>query len=162
VPDSSPSLLPPREEALGTGDAIDRGHVERAPAAKPVVETPVAAPPPAPVVETPVAKAPPPAPARPEPEPARPEPPGPAAAGAAGWVVQAGSFSNRENADAVLEALRAGGFPAFVEAADVQGKQVFRVRVGPEADKQRAERMLADMAPVLKAKRLEATLKSYP
>ncbi len=164
VPDASPSLLPPRDESLGTAGAIDRGPVEQAPSVAPVVD-----PTPAPAVEIPVAQAPRPAPSRPEPEPPGPEPPRPEpakpespAAVTTGWVVQVGSFSNRENAEGVLEALGAGGFPAFVEAADVQGKQVFRVRVGPEADKRRAERMLADMAPVLKAKRLEATLKSYP
>lgn len=55
------------------------------------------------------------------------------------WVVQVGSFGNRANALALQKKLRRHKFAAFVEF--VKGKQggVYRVRVGPEVDRAKAE-----------------------
>lgn len=56
----------------------------------------------------------------------------------AAWVIQAGSFSKVENADQLRDQLRKAGFPAYVEAGTKNGAPLFRVRVGPELDPQRA------------------------
>lgn len=82
--------------------------------------------------------------------------------GLSAWVIQVGSFSNRENADSLIAELREKGFPAFIEQAEVGGKQLFRVRVGPEVDKVRAEAMLVDLDRALESKKLKGTLKRYP
>lgn len=60
---------------------------------------------------------------------------------AAGWVVQVGSFSRRENAVAEHQRLRAAGFPAFLERTEAEGQVLHRVKVGPELDRRAAEQL---------------------
>lgn len=57
------------------------------------------------------------------------------------WVVQAGSFGERANADALRDRLRTGGFAAFVEPVGSS----YRVRVGPELTRERAERVRGEI-----------------
>jgi DedD protein len=78
------------------------------------------------------------------------------------WVVQAGSFSNRDNAQKLVDELQAKKFAAFLEQAEVKGKTVFRVRVGPEIDRKRAEQLLSRLAGELKARNLSGKVASYP
>jgi len=97
-----------------------------------------------------------PAAAAPEPEPAAtPEPPareptkapGPAAASTAGdWVVQLGSFSSRANADRLAADVRSRGFAVSVEAGGGTSGTLYRVRVGPEAERAGAEALAARLA----------------
>ncbi|MGH8476841.1 MAG: SPOR domain-containing protein [Methylococcales bacterium] len=54
------------------------------------------------------------------------------------WIIQVGSFSNEENANSLRDQLRKKGYPVYVESATTQGTVKFRVRVGPELDRQRA------------------------
>jgi DedD protein len=76
--------------------------------------------------------------AEPEPETtAVPEP----KVGIAAWVVQVVSLSNRDNAERLIADLRKNDFPAFMESISIKGKTLFRVRVGPEIDRQRADAM---------------------
>ncbi|NHZ69682.1 MAG: sporulation protein [Thermotogales bacterium] len=72
--------------------------------------------------------------AEPEPEdrPTKPEPLG-------SWVVQMGSFSSEQNALRRRDELRKNGFVAQVEKAAIDGKPVFRVRVGPFLERADAE-----------------------
>ena len=56
----------------------------------------------------------------------------PETVGVTAWVVQLGSFSNTENAEALNKKLRQTGYAAFVEPLQQGGAKVFRVRVGPE------------------------------
>jgi DedD protein len=75
------------------------------------------------------------------------------------WVVQVASVPSAAGAAELEGKLRAGGFPAFVEKADVNGKTTYRVRVGPELDRARAEQTAAR----LREKHKVATLiTSYP
>lgn len=55
------------------------------------------------------------------------------------WAVQVGSFSNRSNAFALKEKLRKSKVHAFVERVMNDGKATYRVRVGPEISKEKAE-----------------------
>jgi len=58
------------------------------------------------------------------------------------WVIQIGSFSQRENALSLRDQLKKQGFKAFVDSRELPGKgTLYRVRVGPELDKQRAEEL---------------------
>lgn len=82
--------------------------------------------------------------------------------GLTAWVVQLGSFSSRENAERVAKDLQAKKFPAFVEPTEINGKQLFRVLVGPEIDRKRAEQMLSKLEPEMKQWKLEGKLRSYP
>ena len=106
---------------------------------------------PEPVVEAPaeaqsvpdVAVIEPPAPVvAPEPVAPRPEPaPTPAAAAVGGWVVQQGSFSSQSNAEGLRKTLADQGYNAYVRAAQVDGKPIARVFVGPVATRDAATRI---------------------
>lgn len=54
------------------------------------------------------------------------------------WVVQAGSFSDEQNALAVRDTLRQAGHPSFVTPTQTEPPK-FRVRVGPMIDLKQAE-----------------------
>ena len=57
------------------------------------------------------------------------------------WVVQTGSFTTEAKARALAEKLRQSKFPAFVETASGEAGTFFRVQVGPELDRGRAEQV---------------------
>ncbi|OOZ36610.1 SPOR domain-containing protein [Solemya velesiana gill symbiont] len=82
--------------------------------------------------------------------------------GLSAWVLQVGSFSNRDNAEKLVKELKGKNFAAFLEQVELKGRTLFRVRVGPEIDRKRAEQMLKQLNQVLKEKKIKATLKSYP
>ncbi len=68
------------------------------------------------------------------------------------WVVQLGSFSKEENALKLRDQLRAKGYTTFVESIDAKGVKVFRVRIGPELDRARAEAIREKLENELKIK----------
>ena len=57
------------------------------------------------------------------------------------WVVQLGSFSSMENADKLVERVRAEGLSAYKEAVSSAGSSVYRVRVGPFVEREEAIRV---------------------
>ncbi len=61
------------------------------------------------------------------------------------WYIQLGSFSKQENADSLRDKLRAKGFPAAVTEVDTSQGKAYRLRVGPELDKKRAETQLKQL-----------------
>lgn len=58
----------------------------------------------------------------------------------AGFVVQVGSFSQPDSADALVSRLKEAGFRAYTETDSQGGKLLHRVMVGPEIRKDDAER----------------------
>jgi DedD protein len=60
-----------------------------------------------------------------------------------GWAVQVGSFSERGNAMLLVNRLRSSGFTAFQERGASAGEPIFRVKVGPEQNRARAEALQA-------------------
>jgi len=79
-----------------------------------------------------------------------------------GWIVQLGSFSRRSNAEKLVRQLRAKGFAASMEPVKVKGKSLYRVVVGPEGDRGKAERLLARLNREVKPLKLQGKLRSYP
>ncbi|NCC38907.1 MAG: SPOR domain-containing protein [Gammaproteobacteria bacterium] len=59
------------------------------------------------------------------------------------WIVQVASLGSVESAERLVARLRGEGFPAFVETAQVRGRTYYRVRVGPETDREKVEIALA-------------------
>jgi len=57
------------------------------------------------------------------------------------WVVQVGSFSSDGNANALRDKLRKQGFVSFVEAIKGDNAVSYRVRVGPELSREKAEQL---------------------
>lgn len=60
-----------------------------------------------------------------------------------GWVFQVASLTERAKADEMAGNLKSKGFPAFVEAAEVNGKTYFRVRVGPRQERKDIDTLAA-------------------
>lgn len=56
------------------------------------------------------------------------------------WMVQAGSFRDRDNADSLRNRLRAQQFPAALYPATVDGQTMYRVQVGPHSSRAESER----------------------
>ncbi len=79
--------------------------------------------------------------------------------GLSAWVVQVASFKQRANAGRLVKRLQAKKLSAFVEQASVAGKTVFRVRVGPEVDRKRAEAIRARIERQFK---LKGKIERYP
>jgi DedD protein len=136
---------------LGAGNAQDQSALTPEPATLPQetgrAPDPVASqgipdsgPAPAPVED--VAPAPAPTPPTPAPtsKPAKPAAAAtaPAATPARGWWVQLGSFSARANADRLASTLSGAGYTVAVSPTDANGKELFRVRAGPVADREAA------------------------
>jgi len=82
-----------------------------------------------------------PVPAELEPAPVKPKPTG----NTASWVIQVSSLTERPRALSLERELRAKGFPAFIEKAEVGGKTYHRVRVGPEVARKDIEAMAASL-----------------
>jgi cell division septation protein DedD len=57
------------------------------------------------------------------------------------WVVQVGSFSKSDSADALVAKLRLEGLPAFAEKVSAAGGTAFKVRIGPELSRDRATQL---------------------
>ncbi len=77
-------------------------------------------------------------------EAAKPAEPAPKKSGA-GWVFQVASLNERPKADAMAADLKAKGFPAFVETAEVNGKTYHRVRVGPRQERKQIDALAASV-----------------
>lgn len=82
--------------------------------------------------------------------------------GLSAWVIQVGSFSQRENADNLVQQLRAKEFAADIEQVSVKGNTLFRVLIGPEVDRGKAEKLLERVNREVKPLNIAGTLKSYP
>jgi DedD protein len=82
--------------------------------------------------------------------------------GVSAWVVQLGSFAQHENADRLAERLRKKHQEAFVEQVEIAGKLWFRVRVGPELDRKRADEMLSAVRRILRTEGEGAHVVRYP
>jgi DedD protein len=72
--------------------------------------------------------------------------------GIAAWVVQVVSLSNKGNADRLVADLQRKKFPAFLEQISVKGRDLYRVRVGPEIDRKRTEQMAQEIERQFKLK----------
>jgi DedD protein len=120
--------------------------------------------PPEPAAEAAAEPQPPPATAPGKATPAQPpasQPPSakPKAGALGSWVVQVGSFSNQQNALALRDKLRQGGFTTQVEKVRVDAKTHYRVRVGPFLERDEAEQSRKQVADKFK---LSGRVLSYP
>jgi DedD protein len=57
------------------------------------------------------------------------------AAPSKGWAVQLGVFASRENADRLAKQVKGKGYAVTVNETSGSGKRLWRVRVGPEAER---------------------------
>lgn len=145
---AAPEVLPAASTGGASSGASSAAAESRlapaTPEATPLIESPLAAEPRA-AAATPAA-APASAPtAIVTPSPAPPRPSAVAHGGEA-WVVQLGSFQSRDNAQRLVAGLKTKGYSAFVSEFRGSGRVLYRVRVGPEQDRARAEAIAARLA----------------
>ncbi len=61
------------------------------------------------------------------------------------WLIQTASFEDKINALSLRSELKKSGFPVKVEVAELKGKSIFRVYVGPIIGKSEATRVRKDL-----------------
>src|SRR5688572_29013884 len=88
------------------------------------------------------ARAPPAAQTTPRADTARPVPVG---AEPRSFVVQLGSFGSKENAERLVRDMTAKGFATFIAPITTNGRELYRVRVGPTRDRASAEALAAQL-----------------
>lgn len=69
----------------------------------------------------------------------------PPAASAGRFAVQLGSFGSRENAERLVRDMTARGFATFIAPITSNGRELYRVRVGPAKDRASAEALAAQL-----------------
>lgn len=57
------------------------------------------------------------------------------------WALQVATFGERSNALVLQDKLRADKHPAYITETSIDGKQKFKVRIGPVVDKKRADKL---------------------
>ncbi|MGH8598070.1 MAG: SPOR domain-containing protein, partial [Gammaproteobacteria bacterium] len=65
------------------------------------------------------------------------------------WIIQLGSFANEHNAQGLLAKLKGAGFAAFLSPLRSAEKTAYRVRIGPTATREDAERLHTRLAQTL-------------
>ncbi|WP_043739432.1 SPOR domain-containing protein [Thioalkalivibrio nitratireducens] len=130
-----PRLSPAAPRAAADGNAM-RPPEDAIPAPKPLAPTPARPPSPPPAAAGTL-------PARPEAAARQPHAPAPVATDRerVGWAVQVGSFGRETNAREQAQRLREAGFTTFVERARPEGREVWRVKVGPLVQRDEALRL---------------------
>lgn len=62
------------------------------------------------------------------------------------WWAQLGSFASRDNAERLIRELRAAGYSVNLARVVAGGKELYRVRAGPEATREAAMSLQARLA----------------
>lgn len=76
-----------------------------------------------------------------------------------GWIVQVGTFSNKENAIHLRSKLSSHGHDVHTETVMLAGKKATRLRVGPFRDKPQAEKAQAQ---IRKETGVQGVVQTYP
>lgn len=71
---------------------------------------------------------------------------------AAGWLIQIGSFTHQKNALRMLDEAVSSGYRAFIEPVKKGADTIYKVRIGPEKDEQRAQALKAELERRLQTK----------
>jgi len=61
------------------------------------------------------------------------------------WELQVATFSTAQRAEEIALELRNKGHKAYVSAVNIDGKKLFRVRIGPKMQKQRLQDLQPDI-----------------
>jgi DedD protein len=140
---SEPPGQPTRRVEVPLGDAVPEQE-EQVLVPEPVADVPVPGTP----AESSVPASPGGEPQAEEPRAAAPKPlvPQPVATQPPAWAVQLGAFSNRAKAERLVADLRKRRYAAFLLEYRASGQVLYRVRVGPEQDRARAEEIAARLA----------------
>ena len=70
------------------------------------------------------------------------------------WALQVGSFNDEANARVLRDRMRANGYAAYIHEQKSRDKTQYRVRIGPELDRSRIDRLRDEIASKEKIKGL--------
>ncbi len=70
------------------------------------------------------------------------------------WIIQIGSFSQKNNAQEFRDKLRKNKFTAYVDSIKNKQGTLYRLRVGPELDEKRARKAQQQLEKIYKVKTL--------
>ncbi len=79
--------------------------------------------------------------------------------GLSAWIVQLGSFSEQSNAESLVSKLLVKKYPAYIDEITDNSESVFRVRVGPELNREDAEKLQQTL---VSQTGIEGIILSYP
>lgn len=130
---AAPVALPPKD-AVAKGPTPEESEALEA---KLLPQSPAQELPPAPAVEKQATVERPPVEAKPPPPASPPL--------RKGWSVQLGTFKSRDNAQRLAKQLKSKGFNAFVADGGGKNGKLYRVRVGPVADRAAASALAAKL-----------------
>jgi len=75
------------------------------------------------------------------------------------WALQMGSFSKEKNANVMRDRLRVKGYASYVDVLKKPNRTTYRVRIGPELDKQQLEKIKAEL---IQKEKLKGMLVQHP
>lgn len=75
------------------------------------------------------------------------------------WALQVGTFGKKENANVFRDELRKAGHTAYVSSSKSNGKNSYRVRIGPELDKTRVEELKTSLK---KDRKIDGFIVNHP
>ncbi len=75
------------------------------------------------------------------------------------WALQVGTFGSKENANKFRDKLRKARHSAYVEKTKSDGKTSYRVRIGPELEKKRLEKLKTQL---MKEKKIDGFIVRHP
>lgn len=75
------------------------------------------------------------------------------------WALQLGSFSKEINAKSMRDKLRAKGYASYVDVQKKPNRVIYRVRIGPELNKQQLEKLKSTL---LKKEKMKSMVVHHP
>ncbi len=75
------------------------------------------------------------------------------------WALQLGSFSKEVNAIAMRDKLRVKGYASYVDVQKKPGRNIYRVRIGPELNKKRLEILQVEL---IKKEKMQGMVVKHP
>lgn len=75
------------------------------------------------------------------------------------WALQLGSFSKESNAEVMRDKLRAKGYASYVDVLKKPNRITYRVRIGPELDKQQLEKLKVELS---KKEKIDSMVVHHP
>lgn len=132
-PDDAPAETAPAGQAAAPGDAVEAAAAAPSSAEEVVPQPSLLPPPKAKSEPEPVAR-----PVASKPAGNTPAPKAATSAGAGGWVVQVGTYANRDNVKRLEKRLKGKGYAVLLESVRLKNGEALRVRVGPFGEKSAA------------------------
>lgn len=68
------------------------------------------------------------------------------------WLIQLASFSVEKNAQSLLSRVNKLGYKANIDSVKTKNGQLYRLRIGPEYERDRVDKMVKDLSEKLKLK----------